>query len=154
MPKACTGLRKIDGRKRQLVAQAIKQFRAEDKGFVNRAAQRLPAQRGVGSIQAGDESRAHIIVASRVRNAQIQVSRFRDVLVPPKMSHNARVLPFARLKDVGGIAAEYLSVASTNQPFGAGRMRDNENPASSMPSSPPTRLFVASGRSINGNAWL
>jgi hypothetical protein len=29
-----------------------------------------------------------------------------------------------------------------------------DNPASEIPSSPPTRLFVTSGRSVHGSTWL
>ena len=33
-------------------------------------------------------------------------------------------------------------------------MRETETPASLIPSSPPTRLLITSGRSTQGSVWL
>src|SRR5436309_2277850 len=75
----------------QLLAIAPDELAAADEGVVNRAAQRLPAQRGIDSVELGKKVRAQIIVAACVRNAQIQVRRFIDIAITAQMGDGAHI---------------------------------------------------------------
>ena len=48
----------------------------------------------------------------------------------------------------------YTSAVASRKSSSFGNRRLSEIPASSMPSSPPTRLSVTMGRSVQGMTWL
>src|SRR2546429_7251875 len=67
--------------------------------MVDGPAQRLPAQRGVGAVEIGEEvfrierrPDSRVVVPACVRPAEVDVGRFSEIAVEPQMTDDANVL--------------------------------------------------------------
>src|SRR5215472_3820266 len=78
--------------KRSLLALAPDELAAPHKRMVDGSAQRLPAYGRVNAVQAGDEVRAEVVVATRVGEAEVEVRRFVQILVGTQVFHRAHVV--------------------------------------------------------------
>src|SRR4029453_15907260 len=98
---------------------APEQFGAEEEGVVDGAAQWLPAERGVGSIEIGEKpggigsQLSRVVVAARVRDAEIEVGGFGEVAVGAEMADDAQILA-ARC----GVKAVRVSPKDLSRTFG------------------------------------
>ena len=119
------------------------EFAACHEGVIDGAAQRLPSQHGIHTEQlivaVGERT-----VAARIGKAEIDVGVFlRDRRKraddPPRTD---RFALSARKTRSSLSPRKTCAVPSRKRPFGEGRMRLSDRPASSMPSSPPTRSCV------------
>src|SRR5207244_9023029 len=98
-------------------------FRTADKRVVNRALQRPPPERGVGAEEPRGES-AEIdpfhdtgrVVTVRDREAEIDIRRFREILVRAEVPDIAHVAALARLEQIVRVAAKHLSGRLEKQP--------------------------------------
>src|SRR6266436_330294 len=86
--KSMLRLEKIRDCGRELVTRAPEKLGTEQEGFVDSAAERLPAERRVSAIQIGEKSRriegradASIVVTACVGDAEIEVGGFREVAI-------------------------------------------------------------------------
>src|SRR6266566_2674199 len=94
----------------ELIAGAPKKLVAEKERMVDGPAQRLPAQRGVGAVQIGEEvlrierrTDSRVVVPASVRPAEVDVGRFAEIAVEPKMTDDADVLAAVGGENVIGI---------------------------------------------------
>src|SRR6266566_502992 len=83
----------------ELIAGAPKKLVAEKERMVDGPAQRLPAQRGVGAVEIGEEvfrierrPDSRVVVPACVRPAEVDVGRFSELAVEPQMTDDANVL--------------------------------------------------------------
>src|SRR6266849_1484212 len=109
----------------KLLSLAPDQFCPSHEGVINRSAQGLPAQGGVDSIKVGQKVRTGSAVAARIRGAEIEISRFCDVLISPQMDDGADVVVIVgavqRMLRVSGVAAEDLPGQLHEYSFGSGK---------------------------------
>src|SRR5207248_11081485 len=109
----------------KLLAVAPDKFAATNKGVIDGAAQRLPTDSRIYSVEIGYEivvklrrqRQAGVVVAARVGSADIEVGGFGDVFVSTQVSDSAHVFALNTFEYVGGIAAEELSGAFKIDPF-------------------------------------
>src|SRR6267143_396036 len=108
------GLEKSGGR--NLVAGAPEKFVAKQEGVVDRAAQRLPTESGVGGVKIGEETGriesgadAGIVVAAGIGHTEVEIGRFAEVAVGAEVADNTEVLAAPCLEQIVGIAAKNLS---------------------------------------------
>src|SRR5262249_13411686 len=100
----------------ELIARAPDKLAPEENGVVDGAAQGFPAERGVRAIERGQELGADLIMAARVRCAEIEVHRFVQILVSAQVADNADALAAGGGEYIGRIAAEDLRWA-LGEPF-------------------------------------
>src|ERR1700730_668931 len=85
-------------KRRQLVARAPEELRAEEEVFVDGASQGLPAKRRVRTIEVGEKGGRiwrggqPCTVPSRVRDAEIEIGGFVEVPVAAQVAHHAQIL--------------------------------------------------------------
>src|SRR2546427_5600185 len=81
--------------------------------MVDRAPQRLPAQRGVDAVELRQEACALIVVTARVGEAKIEICRLVKIAVAAQVADHAHVVLGGSLEQwvlgVSGIAPEKLS---------------------------------------------
>src|SRR4029077_6654803 len=77
--------------RRELLAITPDKFAASHERVVDRAAQRLPPQGGVDTVEVSEEIGTLIVMATSVGDAQVQVRRFGDVSVAPQVGNGAYV---------------------------------------------------------------
>src|SRR5216684_3508420 len=102
----------------ELVARAPEQLGTEQEGFVDSAAERLPAERRVSAIQIGEKSRriegradASIVVTAGIGDAEIEVGGFGQIAIGAEVADDADVFAAAGLEHVRGITAQYFGAA-------------------------------------------
>src|SRR5882724_5828517 len=111
---------------RELVACAPEEFGAEEERVVDGAAERLPAQRGIGGIEISQECGwiggefAGIVVAVSVGDSKIEVRGFAEIAVGAQMADDAEILAAFRGEDIIRIAAKNLSGALGKPALGSG----------------------------------
>ena len=94
-------------------------------------------------------------MAARVGDAEIEIGGFGEVAVGAQVADGGDIVAVVGAWKTSSLSPrKTCAVPSRKMPLGAGRMRLSERPASSMPSSPPTRFWVTSGRSVQGSTWL
>src|ERR1700694_3872545 len=74
------------------------EFAASDERVVDSAPQRLPAHRGIHTVQACDVVRPQFVVASRIGEPEIDVGGFVKVPVAAEMCHHADIASPMRLE--------------------------------------------------------
>src|SRR6202165_5762924 len=75
----------------RLLALAPDEFAASDERVVDSAPQRLPAHRGIHTVQARDEVCPQFVVASRIGEPEVEVGGFIKVPVAAQMCHRADI---------------------------------------------------------------
>src|ERR1700687_1566655 len=75
----------------RLLALAPDELAAPDERVVDSSPQRLPAHRGIHTVQACDEVRPQFVVASRIGEPEIDVGGFVKVPVAAEMCHHADI---------------------------------------------------------------
>src|SRR5260370_7572221 len=92
-------------RGRELIPSAPEEFGTKHEGFVDSAAEGLPADSGIGGIQGGQEiggnkgcADAGIIVAASLGDTGIKVGRFTEVEVGSDIARHASLL-LARVRE-------------------------------------------------------
>src|SRR6266446_2581733 len=153
--KSMLRLEKIRDCGRELVTRAPEQLGTEQEGFVDSAAERLPAERRVSAIQIGEKSRriegradASIVVTAGIGDAEIEVGGFGQIAIGAEVADDADVLPAAGLEHVRGITAQYFG-AAFEEPVLRRRQEAREEEAGVVDAVLPADQIIGDERPVN-----